>query len=413
MKSLKLNYGSSAKGSEANTDRLSSFSIFLLFAAVLYQAFFCFMNTNIAPINAGYLMLTEVILMGIVTINFLSRQISLPVLSLLIFIFANAFVLVLFQQYFDPKNIRNLMTPILLIWLGTQYNNKISTDKLVKYLASVVVLVGVFEFVLPEIYQLIFNVINYHIAIGRSTEAALKYLDGSFSLNGTRWGGRNLLPFLGDHRASSIFLETVSMGNFAVLIGCWGLSKSNVKESLFFIIAALTVAVLADSRFASTLLILLMLMRVFLSIKMLERVSYFVPLLILMICFYLDKGDVFYSDDFAGRLGSTGNYILNFQASEFFGVYSRHYSMFVDQGYAYLIHFCGMAAAIILWVCFCRLPVDTNQAKIFKSLVGILIAANLAISGDSLFAFKWSALMWFLLGTLITKKFNNGFKIES
>lgn len=380
----------------ASLGPLSTYTIFLLFAALLYQPFLCFVNTAIFSIKPIFLVLAEASLLGIVALNFMRGPLSLPMLSLFVLIFANAFVLALFQQYFDPKTIRNLMIPILMIWLGSQYNNKVPVDKLIKIFAWLVIIVGIFEFVLPEVYAMIFNVINFHISIGRASEAALQYAEGGFSLNGIRWGGRNLLPFLGDHRSSSIFLETVNMGNFGVLMACWGLSKSSIKSGIFYVIAALVIAVLADSRFASTLISVLLLMRLLIPLKALEIISYFSPLLILSVCFYLQTP--VFQDDFKSRLGSTGYFLLNFKPSEFFGLYNVHYRIFVDQGYAYLFHFTGLFLSLVMWVSFCRLKMGSVEGRIFKSLVGLLIAANLAISGDSIFAFKWVTIMWFLVG---------------
>lgn len=400
MHSFNLRF--SLKSAErTSSDALSSYAIFLLLAALLYQPFLCFVNTHAFSIKPIFLMLSEASLLAIVAFSFLRGPVSIPMLSLFILIFANAFLLVLFQQYFDPKTIRNLMIPILMIWLGAQYNHKIAVDTLVRCFAWIVITVGLFEFILPELYSMVFNVINFHISIGRASEKALQYAEGGFSLNGTRYGGRNLLPFLGDHRTSSVFLETVNMGNFGVLLACWGLSKNNIKSGLFFVIAAFIVAVLADSRFASTLITILLILRIALPLKWLEVVSYMSPVLILIVCFYLQTPMI--NDDFKGRLGSTGNYILNFKASEFFGLSSYHYSLFVDQGYAYLFHFSGLALSLIMWISLCRLKISSIEGRVYKSLIAILIAANLAISGDSIFAFKWVSIMWFLLGVHIIR----------
>lgn len=396
--SFDIQYNSGHK-IQSRLDALSKYAIFLLFSSILYQAVFCFINTNITTISASYLMLAEGALIAVVAINFLIGPIEILMLVLLVLIFGNTLILTIFQQHFDPKIIRNLITPILIIWLGMQYNHKVKLDHLIKFFAIIVVGVGFFEFLLPELYQRIFNVLNYQIAVGRSTEAALKYVDTSFSLNGTRWGGRNLLPFLGDHRSSSIFLETVNMSNFSVLLACWGLSKESLKSGWIFLLAAAVVAILADSRFASILISLLIILRFGLPLKMLEIIAYLSPVVVLGLCFYLQSpvGE----DTFRGRLGSTGYYIANFKLDEFFGLSNLHYSKFVDQGYAYLIHFTGLILPIILWVSFCTLKMCDNQGRIFKSLIAFLISANLAVSGDSIFAFKWVSIMWFLVGTLL------------
>ncbi len=380
-------------------DFYSRYAIVFLLAAVLYQTVFCFINTHLLSISASYLIFSEALLLLVIALGFFRGPISLPMAALLFLVFANSFGLVLFQQLFEPKIIRNFMTPIFVLWLGAQYRHPISADRLMRFLVWMVVLVGMVEFVLPELYQHLFNVLQYQVGIGSWAEVAGKYTELTFSGNGTRWSGRVLLSFLGDHRASSIFLETVSMGNFAVLTAAWGLSKPTVKQARFFICAAIVIAILADSRFASMLIGVMVLLRLTLSRRWLQWSATLMPLLIVLVCLYLATPE--FTDDFKGRLGSTGNFLLSFKASEFFGLSAQHYSLFVDQGYAYVLHFCGLGIALVLWLSFWRLNTQTPQATIFKSLVGILIAANLAISGDSIFAFKWVTVMWFLLGTCL------------
>ena len=141
-------------------------------------------------------------------------------------------------------------------------------------------------------------------------------------------------------------------------------------------------------------------MRYFASLKLLKNISYFMPLIMLAICFLIAEDQRALTDDFKGRLGSTGYFILNFKISEFFGLYNKHYTLFVDQGYAHILHFNGLILATIMWISLCLFKMKNDEGVRFKALISILIASSLAGSGDSVFSFKWSTLMWFLLGTL-------------
>jgi putative polymerase len=47
-------------------------------------------------------------------------------------------------------------------------------------------------------------------------------------------GGRNLLPFLGNHRVSSIFLEPASAGNFGIIVFMWALVRSLMERRIFW-----------------------------------------------------------------------------------------------------------------------------------------------------------------------------------
>lgn len=379
--------------------QISQFAIFLLFTSLLHHMLFCFINTHVKQITTAPLVLTELSMIGVVFLFFL-RKINLGSLILILFVIANTLVLVIFQSYFDPKEIRNFINPILLLWLGTQYNNTISTDRLVKWFGLIVLTVALFELAFSDLYQQIFNVLQFQIALGRSTEEALKFVTSNLSLNGVRWSGRNFLAFLGDHRISSVFLETVNVGNFSVLVAAWGLSKNSFKQGMLYISIGLFIGLLADSRFAVTLISGLILLRYCLPINMLKLIGYFMPVFMLAICFLIAEDQRVLSDDFKGRLGSTGYFILHFKPQEFFGLYNRHYTLFVDQGYAHILHFNGALLCLIMWVSLCWIKMQSDVGIRFKALISILIAASLAISGDSVFAFKWSALMWFLLGTL-------------
>ncbi|WP_236905360.1 hypothetical protein [Collimonas arenae] len=68
---------------------------------------------------------------------------------------------------------------------------------------------------------------------------------------------------IGNHRISSIFLEPVSLGNFAVIIAAWGLSKrrDEIKEMVFFLLAAAIMITLSDSRYGMITVAALVVMR--------------------------------------------------------------------------------------------------------------------------------------------------------
>lgn len=385
-----------------NKNHLSIFSIVLIFVSVLHHSIFCLINTHLIHVSSSYLVLTELTLLGITSLLFI-RNLEISFLIIFILIFANSFVLAVFQHGLDPKHIRNFMIPVLMIWLGAKYNNQLSTDNLVKVIAYIFLAFGLFELLLPGIFQKIFNVLDFQIAVGRNTEHSLKYAASNFSLNGTRFGGRNLLGFLGDHRVASFYLETVNTSNLCTLLAAWGLSKKNIRDGMPFYLVGLFVAILADSRFGVTLILALTILRLLFHKEIVKYIAYFSPVLVITICVYFGWDMQEFVDDFKTRLGSTGKFLMNFTALEFFGLENKHYSAFVDQGYARLLHFQGIIFIVIMWICFCRLKV---KDPMYKYLIAIIISANLAISGDSVFAFKWVALMWFLLGTTLVKSKN-------
>lgn len=387
--------------SERSNSFLSNFAILLLFTAFLHHAFFCLVNTHVLSLSRSALVLTELSLLSVTSFFFI-RNVAMGYLLLLIFIVANTMLLAVFQGGFDPKNIRNFALPILMVWLGARYDNRIPVDNVLKWLAWIFIIFGLFELIFIDFFQELFNVLKFQHAMGRSETAEIDYINGSFSANGQRYNGRNFLGFLGNHRVASVFLETVNTSNFSTLLVAWGLSKRSIKDGWQFYAIGFTVALLADSRFGMTLITLMTLLRFCLNVELLKLVSYFFPIFTLVVCVYFGWDYTDFKDDFETRLGSTGHYILNFKISEFFGLSALHYKAFVDQGYARLLHYNGIVLMLVLWLSLCRFKVS-EQGVLFKCFIAVIIGANLAISGDSVFAFKWAAIMWFLLGATALK----------
>lgn len=375
---------------------VSKFAIVFLFTAFFHHFFLCFVNTNLVSVSSAWLILTELFFVGTTSI-LLIRQATLGYILILLFIFTNVFVLAIFQQFFDPKTLRNFLLPVLLIWLGSKYDNNYSADKIVLHAGLLVLVVGLFELSFSETFQQFFNVLNFQVSTGRLTENSTQYAETTFSLNGTRFGGRNTLSFLGDHRVSSVFLDTVTVSNFATILVAWGLSKQSVKSSLHYVALGFSIALLADSRFALTLIVLMVFLRLVFTRDLLKYTAYFMPVFVISICIWFGLEFTQFDDDFKTRLGITGHYLLNLTPLEIFGLSSHHYAKFLDQGYVKLLHYNGVILGVAFWVVFCRLQV-VKQAEIFKYLAAVIISANLAISGDSIFSFKWASLMWFLIG---------------
>ena len=69
-------------------------------------------------------------------------------------------------------------------------------------------------------------------------------------------GGRALLPFFGDHRVSSLFLEPIGLGNFGCLVVFWAIARSKMEHQLRFwsIAAGIALIILSDGRFNASFL---------------------------------------------------------------------------------------------------------------------------------------------------------------
>jgi len=229
--------------------------------------------------------------------------------------------------------------------------------------------------------------------------------ESKLQLNGIRPEGigRTFFPGLLDsHRVSSVFLEPVSLGNFAVLCAAWGLSKpwSQWRGVVLYVGSAAFLMVLSDSRFAMASISLMFVIRVLFHGRALN-LAILVPLFALAGLLYLGSIAVgptyeISSDDFHGRLEFSGKVLLDFDLAMLLGI-SRGL-VYADAGYAHLFNTYGLPLCLLLWACFWLLPVVDETSRRFRALAAIYLSLLLCISGYSFFALKSAAILWFLLG---------------
>src|SRR5690606_7982816 len=139
--------------------------------------------------------------------------------------------------------------------------------RIVRTLVLIVIAIGLVEAIFFDTYTRYINTFTYYIGLGGIAEASAQIAGQTVTLNGLRPEGigRTLLPqLLGSHRVSSIFLEPVSLGNFAVIIMAWALAKPTEqwRRTAWFLFGAMVLVVLADSRFAFYSATLLLTLRV-------------------------------------------------------------------------------------------------------------------------------------------------------
>jgi putative polymerase len=218
--------------------------------------------------------------------------------------------------------------------------------------------------------------------------------------------GRGLLSFLGEHRVSSVFLEPVSMGNFAVILAAWGLAHDDRewRKIVGFVFAAALFTVAADARFASASIAVVALAR----LSGAWRFSWAVPMLPivavagLIVWALINAGSVA-DDTFPGRLLHTGLILSNLEAGEWLGVQLTSFGV-LDAGYAYAAQSFGLVFFVVSWAAFALVPTPSDMSARLRFSIALYIVLLLCISGTSLFSIKTGALMWFMLGSVCSER---------
>jgi putative polymerase len=224
--------------------------------------------------------------------------------------------------------------------------------------------------------------------------------------------GRTLLPgLLGPHRVSSVFLEPVSLGNFATLCAAWGLSRNweEWRKGVFFVFAAIFLMVLADSRFALMTVSLFVILRILLTGKFIN-VAIVSPILAvtMLVVFGLatePAGDGLLNDNLSGRLAYSGWSLMEFNLPMLFA--TNIHDAYPDEGYANMLSTFGLPLCLLFWLSFWLLPMPSEYSSRFRALVSIYIALILCVSGSSFFALKSAGVLWFLVGCCMQKPASN------
>jgi putative polymerase len=340
-------------------------------------------------------MLSELLLLSAGLALALNRKVPLYI-TLALFLSYMAFILS-FRPELDLKAIRDILIPIVFYFLGTRLRRIEDADRLVWLSTGLVLAVGFFEFLLLDIYTSFVDIFQYYVARG-SLSADANFVTGSnLFISSTRIGGRNFFGFLGQIRASSVFLEPVTMGNFGAFLCLWALFRSGMRHRLLMFAAAFCAVVLADARFG--MFVCIAFFPVAVVYKVLPRAAWWsVPFLIIFaLALYGGwTGEVSWQDNLPGRVLHSAQIMMKLSPESILGIASEH-PFVADNGFAYTFTQIGLVGLIGLWTLYIYAPVSSYKALQFKALTVTFICLNMIVS-NSFYSIKLAALFWLAAG---------------
>jgi putative polymerase len=376
--------------------------------AMLFNFFLCFLNTNLGSVGNSAVIGCEIAIIFAVliyTYPTLSYPRFLVIGSALLYLVALSAGRALLGDGLDVKPVRDLLIPIVFFLLGAGASDVRTADKIVKAAVLLVIVVGLFEYVFPDIFTRLFNVAGFYIERG-TMAAAQAQQSSNFFVSGMRpegaSGGRGLFPFLGNHRVSSIFLEPVSAGNFGIIVFMWALVRTLAERRLFWglFISAALIIVMADSRFGANFCAACLLLA-FLPAAVRTAVVAVLPICALFaLVLFLDPLSAHYGVDngFIGRIILSGRILDRFDTFNWLGFQAPDF-ITSDSGYAYALGGLGILGLAIFWIMLLSAKGTNNWFYMFRDLAGAYFAVLLCIS-NSPFTIKTGALLWFLTGVL-------------
>jgi putative polymerase len=372
-----------------------------------YTAVLCFIHTNVSSVaNATVAAVDGAIVVAALALAL--WRAPMIVWTLVFAIAVNFLALAVFAGSVEAKAIRDVLVLVAFAVLGARYADAAAARMVFAVAAVVVVIFCIIELFAPALFTSLFDIFDFYADRGLLTAEQIQNQGSPFFVSGERGDGRLIAPwltFLGDHRASSIFLEPVSLGNFGAISAALALPlpRSERRFALWFGAAVIIAIFAADARFAAASVLLFLVARAA-PLSWTTLILMFLPIgaiALLLGVSALAEAD---GDTFLGRLSISGSILASFDLATLFGMRPHSVST-VDAGYAYALANFGLPLCVLAWAAFVTFPARNATALRFKLLLGVYACALLCVSGSSLFSLKTAALAWFALGALSAHSF--------
>lgn len=371
----------------------------IVISALTFNLVLSFVNASISHVSSGAVIAVELLLIGAATLMILNRRESFVIVSIAVSAWL-IFEMIIRYQY-DPKVFRDAFIPIIFFYLGRSYSSPVSADRLLTLALLIVVAGALFEWMFLDTFLKYVDVIGYYVARGSVDASAATGAPGLF-ISGLRFEGRTLLPFLGEHRVSSVFLEPVSLGNFGAIAFAWTLlrDRRNPAALIAKTIGIAVILILGDARFGFYLCGVVLLTYLIAPLVR-PAMAFALPFLALIgLLWYAGAMvGVAWDNTTTGRFLLSGQLLSTLDLGQALGLKVTTID-FDDSGYSYMLSRFGVAGAASLWALYVfGSPAETMESWRFKLFVCVYLVLLLSISTSSV-TIKTGALLWFLAGSI-------------
>lgn len=383
-----------------------SASASILILAIFFNAVLAIVNGHVVTLSQLHVSLIEAAISGlaIAVIALNLRASMLPWAILLGLSLLLHLALAVANQAFNPKFIRDAIEIPVFIALGMVYARG-NIVRLFFYIQCVVLVVLTVELLFSDAYSRIFDILSYYVNTRNFSLGDFWNQSSTLFVSATRPNERFLLGFLDIHRGSSVFLEPVSLGNYAIVATAFTLAfwrEMSGVIRVFFTLTTLIIIVGSDGRLAATTCTALVLSSfIFPLLPRYMNVLYLPGVLLLSVIIVTGFGLQSSGDDFSGRLAGSIEFLTSLNIPTLLGSHPEQAAFSLDSGISYFVITQSVFGLAAIWLFVCVVPrYHDRRLTIFVHSICIYIALNLLVS-YSLFSIKTAALMWFVYGSLL------------
>lgn len=381
----------------------NGFVIGIALGSTIYNGLLAIINGNVAALAFAHVAITEIALLLAALLYVLRRGFYKADLSVVLYIgFTLAMTLyvsvttrTVYVDYF-----RNILIIFCFTLMGS-WASKDSVRLAFKIACALVLIVLLMEVFVINIYEDLFYPAKYFV----NTRGLTQHEFGGSKLfqNSLKIPGRFSFGII-DHRASSLFLEQVSLANFSgvlliFIISFW--ENLNRLERVLFIFTVVLILTTNDSR--SMLIFSFICFAGYFAFPCIPRIfaALYMPMIVLTGLLVLAIKPDATGDTLDGRVVLTMRHMLEMDVPAMLGLYAPEAAKFADSGYLYVIYAGTIFGLIALWLFVTFYSGgDTPAQRRCLHAVSIFMFMNLLIGGTAVFSIKVAGLLWFLVGYL-------------
>lgn len=386
----------------ATTETLKDrFIIAAVLLSVVYNAVLAIINAHVMRLGFAHVAMSEVLILALALFYLLRHGLRQEDFSLLCFLMFTL-LLALYVSALNGKVYIDYFRNILIIFcfaaLGTRANDK--TVRTAFHLACLaVMLVLVCEIVSLQLYAGIFRPGSYFEATRGLKQPDY---DGS-GLFGNALGFKGRLTFgLIGHRASSLFLEQVSLSNFAGVMMMYCLFFWPELKRPIRLLLLLSIALILLTTASRTMLIFSAVCLcgyfVFPYIPKILNLLVMPLILLAALVIFMLKPEAT-GDNFIGRVVLTMRHMSGIDLPAILGLSIGEAAGFVDSGYVYIVYAGTIFSLVAFWLFVTLYPSgETPRQRRLAHALPVFLFLNLMIGATPIFTAKIAGLLWLLVG---------------
>jgi putative polymerase len=376
----------------------------IVLGCVGFNAVLAIVNAHVHPLTAAHVMLAEGVLVAaaavVIARSWSARMI--PAVALIVVLVLFCLLRGAITGEVQPKYLRDVLIIPLFAMLGMAFAGG-DLMRVAVVVHAAVFAVFVMEIIAPDLHSEIFRIQDYYINTrGLSLE---DFYDTSSELfvSATRPNER-FVSFIDAPRASSLFLEPVSLGNYcsivtAFIVATW--RQTSIATRLFLGAGTGLMLVGCDGRLAIVTCAAIVAVAPFATALPLRSTILYAPLFVMAgfaLTFFagLHAG----ADDFAGRLANTVELFTRLDAPDLLGLTDTLIGPAVDSGVTYLILTQSLPLALLLWLFMAwNVPEAGAEQVRFTHALCLYLVLSMMVSYAFL-TIKTAGLAWFIQGAL-------------